>query len=336
MMKVVMLALVALAAGSAARAGEDRPLSDAFIERINQAATTWTAGRNFHRDTPRSHLRRLAGVLPGSDAFLPPVRSRSLTPDQKAALPLEFDARSEWPDCPSLEEIRDQGACGSCWAIAAASVMTDRACIASGSAGVRYSTEDVLSCCHTCGFGCGGGYPAMAMKFWKSNGVVTGGAYDSSEGCKSYSIPPCQHHVDGPRPDCSTMDFPTPKCEETCDAGFEGLYASDKNFATESYSLPNDEEQIMADIMENGSVEAAFDVYEDFYAYQSGVYQHTTGPYLGGHAIKIMGWGVEDGVKYWLCANSWNSDWGDKGYFKFLRGENHCGMEGSIVAGIPA
>ena len=51
---------------------------------------------------------------------------------------------------------------------------------------------------------------------------------------------------------------------------------------------------------------------------------------------RIMGWGVEDGVKYWLCANSWNSDWGDKGYFKFLRGENHCGMEGSIVAGIPA
>ena len=55
-------------------------------------------------------------------------------------------------------------------AIAAAAVMTDRACIASGSAGVRYSTEDVLSCCHTCGFGCGGGYPAMAFKFWKSNG----------------------------------------------------------------------------------------------------------------------------------------------------------------------
>ena len=34
---------------------------------------------------------------------------------------------------------------------------------------------------------------------------------------------------------------------------------------------------------------------------------------LGGHAIKILGWGVEGGVDYWLVANSWNSDWGDKG-----------------------
>ena len=28
---------------------------------------------------------------------------------------------------------------------------------------------------------------------------------------------------------------------------------------------------------------------------------------LGGHAIKIYGWGVEGGVDYWLVANSWNN-----------------------------
>jgi len=33
-----------------------------------------------------------------------------------------------------------------------------------------------------------------------------------------------------------------------------------------------------------------------------------------------MGWGVQDGTPYWLCANSWNSDWGDNGFFKILRG----------------
>ena len=32
-----------------------------------------------------------------------------------------------------------------------------------------------------------------------------------------------------------------------------------------------------------------------------------------GHAIRILGWGVEGGVKYWLIANSWNTDWGDQG-----------------------
>lgn len=44
-----------------------------------------------------------------------------------------------------------------------------------------------------------------------------------------------------------------------------------------------------------------------------GVYQHVSGSAVGGHAIKILGWGEEDGVPYWLCANSWNTDWGDNG-----------------------
>ena len=30
-----------------------------------------------------------------------------------------------------------------------------------------------------------------------------------------------------------------------------------------------------------------------------GVYQHTTGDMLGGHAIRILGWGVENGTPYW-------------------------------------
>jgi cathepsin B len=69
--------------------------------------------------------------------------------------------------------------------------------------------------------------------------------------------------------------------------------------------------------------------------YKEGVYQHVEGALLGGHAIKIIGWGVENGVKYWLCANSWNEFWGDRGYFKILRGENHCGVEANIVTGMP-
>jgi cathepsin B len=76
-------------------------------------------------------------------------------------------------------------------------------------------------------------------------------------------------------------------------------------------------------------------VYEDFVDYKEGVYQHVEGDLLGGHAIKIIGWGVENGVKYWLCVNSWNEFWGDRGYFKILRGVNHCGVEGNIVTGMP-
>ena len=76
-------------------------------------------------------------------------------------------------------------------------------------------------------------------------------------------------------------------------------------------------------------------MYADFPTYKSGVYQAHSSEQLGGHAIKLLGWGVEGGVPYWLAANSWNPDWGDKGFFKIKRGSNECGIEGDINAGLP-
>jgi cathepsin B len=49
----------------------------------------------------------------------------------------------------------------------------------------------------------------------------------------------------------------------------------------------------------------------------------------------LIGWGVENGTPYWLLVNSWNEDWGDNGTFKIKRGNNECGIEGQIVAGLP-
>ena len=90
------------------------------------------------------------------------------------------------------------------------------------------------------------------------------------------------------------------------------------------------------ELMTNGPMEASFTVYEDFLHYKSGVYQHIDGKLMGGHAIRLLGWGEEAGTEYWLLANSWNSDWGDLGgTFKILRGSDHCGIESGIVAGIP-
>ena len=56
---------------------------------------------------------------------------------------------------------------------------------------------------------------------------------------------------------------------------------------------------------------------------------------LGGHAIKIMGFGTENGEDYWLVANSWNEEWGDHGYFKIKRGTNECQIENPIINGGP-
>lgn len=94
---------------------------------------------------------------------------------------------------------------------------------------------------------------------------------------------------------------------------------------------------IQREIMTNGPVEGAFTVYEDLILYKSGVYQHVHGRALGGHAIRILGWGVwgDSKVPYWLIGNSWNTDWGDNGFFRILRGQDHCGIESEISAGLP-
>lgn len=207
--------------------------------------------------------------------------------------------------------------------------MSDRHCIHS-KVHVRLSSEHMVSCCHTCGFGCNGGFPGSAWSYWVRKGIVSGGPYGSKIGCQPYQIQPCEHHVNGTRMPCSGGGS-TPKCVNKCtNPDYTVDFKADKHFGKTSYSVKRDENHIMTEIFTNGPVEAAFTVYEDFVQYKSGVYQHVTGKALGGHAIRILGWGVENGTKYWLVANSWNSDWGDNGYFKILRGEDHLGIESEI------
>ncbi|UYV74043.1 CTSB [Cordylochernes scorpioides] len=318
------------------------------------AARSVYAGRNFGHGTTRRFLRRLCGVHKDSHKYRLPERWQDVVSD----LPDTFDSRKQWPNCKRIGEIRDQGSCGSCWAFGAVEAMSDRLCIASnGQYQNDVSSQDLLTCCSSCGFGqmdlnhysmaycrCSGGFPGSAWDYWENNGLVTGGLYGSNDGCQPYSIKPCEHHTKGKRPPCSG-EGNTPKCVNMCEKSYNKSYSSDKSYeglnleilisGKSSYSVPSPQEQIMTEIYQNGPVEGAFTVYSDFPNYKSGVYQHHSSEVLGGHAIKILGWGTENGTPYWLVANSWNSDWGDKGFFKILRGQNECGIEDEIVAGIP-
>lgn len=95
-------------------------------------------------------------------------------------------------------KVRDQGSCGSCWAFGAVEAMTDRICISSqGKNNFHISAEDLVDCCSSCGFGCDGGYPESAWEYFMRTGLVTGGNWNSGEGCQPYSIQSCDHHVNG-------------------------------------------------------------------------------------------------------------------------------------------
>ncbi|XKL62020.1 hypothetical protein PGB90_001853 [Kerria lacca] len=249
-------------------------------------------------------------------------------------LPTNFDARKKWYFCNSISKIRDQGSCGSCWAIAVASTITDRICIHSkGNIKTYISEEDLLACCTECGSGCNGGNPVKAWKYWKKYGIVTGSDYGSNKGCKPYSVAPCIHSDSR---NCSDY-VPTPTCVLTCKSHYQKNYWNDLYYGYLIYSIVSDETQIMTEVMYNGPVQTHMTLYEDFLRYNSGIYSPSRyTKKISEHSVKIIGWGTDTttNTDYWIVVNSFNRNWGENGFFRIKRG-NTCNIQLNVFSGLP-
>jgi C1A family cysteine protease len=75
-----------------------------------------------------------------------------------------------------------------------------------------------------------------------------------------------------------------------------------------------------------GPLDTCFTVYDDFFAYSSGVYRHVSGGIAGGHCVCCIGY--DNGRNAWLCKNSWGSSWGMGGYFWIAYGQ--CGIDSDM------
>jgi C1A family cysteine protease len=78
----------------------------------------------------------------------------------------------------------------------------------------------------------------------------------------------------------------------------------------------------------HGPLITCMSVYADFQSYRSGVYHHVTGPLEGGHCICCVGY--NDASRYWICKNSWNTSWGEQGFFRIAYGQ--CGIDATMWA----
>ncbi|XP_025198377.1 cathepsin B-like cysteine proteinase 6 [Melanaphis sacchari] len=314
-------------------------LSHDYIDKINSVAKTWKAGANFDPNTPKEVILGLLGSRRIRIANDKNICSLLKTNDPSYRwynrIHKKFDARKHWRRCKTIGAIRDQGNCGACWAFSTTGAFADRLCVATkGKYNQLMSAEELTFCCHTCGFGCYGGDPLQAWIHFKNHGVVSGGNYNTTDGCQPYQIAPCHHCQSGVGSCESHQVEKNHKCSKKCYGNKNINFRSDHSKTKNAYYLAF--ESIQKDVQTYGPVEASFDVYDDFLHYKSGVYSKTkNAKFLAAHSVKLIGWGVEHGVDYWLMVNSWGKEWGHKGLFKIRRGTNECGIDNSTTGGVP-
>jgi hypothetical protein len=217
-------------------------------------------------------------------------------------IPDSFDWRDveghDWTT-PVRDQIQDE--CGSCWGFGALGSLEAMVKIWSDAPDepVDLSEQYLLSCSPG---GCNGWYLSMCLNWIKRNGMIT-------EDCFPYEADdtiPCEA-----------------KCEDWHDVYF-GI--------TGYHRVNRTTEDIQQALVEHGPLSASMIVYEDFYPdFDGGVYQYSYGEVVFGHCIAIVGydntWGDED-EGYWICKNSWGTEWGEDGWFRIAYGE--CDIEKGV------
>lgn len=267
------------------------------ITQIQQAiqakGAKWTAGENWVTKLSPEERRRLCGaILEHPD----PSEVTLLTLPKIDNLPSKLDWRDNngnW-----VTPVTNQGNCGSCWDFSAVAQVETwwKIYNANLDSMPDLSEQFVLSCSEG---GCDGWSISGALEFIRINGVP-------SESCFPYQA-----------------DDTIP-CTDAC-ADWQ-----DETMTFPGWGYITLDEAIVDNIKNavyRHPVSASFEVYEDFYSYSGGVYEHVFGDYEGGHAILIVGWNDEE--QSWICKNSWAANWGINGYFRIKWG--NCG----IGVGIP-
>ncbi|XP_070501462.1 gut-specific cysteine proteinase-like [Chironomus tepperi] len=253
---------------------------------------------------PFSHLSEdefsdnyLGANAPDPNEELPLVNETEIT-NRHGRLAEPPETAFEWPES-IVGVVKSQGQCGSCYAFAAIGVIKSRMALKYGPNVFDLSEQDAMECSR----GCVGGWDYSIYRDYTQ-------VYNGSAAYNYMNI----HSYTGIAYSCQATKR-----------------ARVPNSKVRQYAyLQNNEKTIRTYLYNYGPLYTRFNVYSNFYDYSTGIYKYASGNYAGGHAVMLVGWGEENGVKYWKLKNSWDTWWGEKGYFRFLRGSNLCGIEGSV------
>jgi hypothetical protein len=287
---IVVLGLIVPAIAGGRQPGQaELDRIDRTRTRIRENGWNWQAGPTSGSNLSDEEFQRLLGlrVPPDFDKRFEAARrtGRLVTAPPGMFLPASFD----WRAMGGVTPVKNQGACGSCWAFSAAAALESRILIRSGLA-LNISEQAVLSC-NPEGDDCAGGWMETAYDVWSDRGAVL-------ETCMPY------HELDA----------------ESCTQGS----CEPAAYLDGYYYVDNTVEAIKTALLD-GPVAAAMAVCGGFNAYTGGCYEDNCTEI--NHAVTIVGWDDDmcGGEGAWIVKNSWGPDWGDNGYIYMKYGTCHIG-----------
>lgn len=306
----------------------------AQVEHLNsRPGRSWTAGLNHFADATDAELQGLLGYKHDKAAAARRVEeSRKSAPTEEVVdhCAGEGDCLKDWGLNLTSLFIRDQGQCGSCWAVTASTVLDARSEI--NGTNRTFSTQNIVDCVpnpHNCGGsgGCDGATVELAFMYAMKQGLGCPekyGMYTARDG-------DCPVTINSTSGIEALTAFAVDTKVHHASPGDTGLsYAMNgwRRLATNQYA------PLMKAVLD-GPVAVALAA-NDLFMYASGIFDECS-DFVVNHAVTLVGYGKEGDKKFWVVQNSWGTSWGEEGKIRIFRSDDEdsvCGMDDQPQQGI--
>nr|QFG73901.1 MAG: papain family cysteine protease [Megaviridae environmental sample] len=198
-----------------------------------------------------------------------------------STLPTSID----WRDEGAVTPVKNQGSCGSCWAFSTSGAVEGAHAIA-GNELVSLSEQQLVDCSHDGNMGCNGGLMDYGFEYVMDNGL------------------------------CMEDTYKYIAKEGTCT-----LCKSIANISSCVDVTPSNQMHLMQAVaLQPVSIAIEADTMV-FQFYKNGIIDSKKCGTNLDHGVLVVGYGEEDGKKYWWVKNSWGDSWGESGYLRIERSE---------------
>ncbi|XP_059163573.1 procathepsin L-like [Physella acuta] len=235
----------------------------------------------------------LKGLIPNMTLTSPQL---SIAPTSLGATTLPSTV--DWRNSGYVTPVKNQGACGSCWAFSATGAIEGQLAKTTGQL-VSLSESNLVDCSRPWGnSGCNGGWMNYAFQYVKDNGGID-----------------------------TEASYPYVASDRACAFNQTTVGATVSSYVNVARGSESALLQAVATI---GPISVAIDASKNsFRYYGGGIYNDRACSASNlNHAVLAVGYGTSaTNVPFWTVKNSWGTSWGMSGYIFMSRNKkNQCGI----------